>query len=125
MSANLNTKCLSTLSSNSKETILLQIEDDKPHVFTPKLLKWDEITIQEAIALEDAKSASHDKSNQMNDIEKIGEEPDGIVLLRFPSFCEPTNLPGTSPSRKWFLDFHIDRGIPIKKIHKIIGSGHP
>jgi len=115
MSANLNTKCLSTLSSNSKETILLQIEDDKPHVFTPKLLTWDEITIQEAIALEDAKYASHDKSKQMNNIEKSVDEPDGIALLRFHAFREPTNLPGTSSSRKSFFNFHSDRGILIKK----------
>ena len=54
MSTNLNTKILSTSPSNSTEAILLQIEDDKPQVFTPKLLKWDEITILEAIKLEDA-----------------------------------------------------------------------
>ena len=76
MSTNLNTKVLSTLPSNSKETILLQIEDDKPQVFTSKHLKWDEIIIPEAIELEDAQSAFHDKSKQMNDIEQIIEEPD-------------------------------------------------
>jgi len=62
MSANLNTKVLSTLPSNSKETILLQNVDDKPQVFTPKLLKWDEITIPEGIDLEDAQFASIGKS---------------------------------------------------------------
>jgi len=62
MSTNLNTKVLSTLPSNSKETILLQIEDDKPQVFTPKHLKWDEITIPEGIELEDAQFASLGKS---------------------------------------------------------------
>ena len=111
MSANLNAGFLSTLSSKSKETILLQIEDGKPQVFTLKLLWSSEITIQEAIALEDASSASHDKSRQMNDIEKVVEESDGIVLLRLRSFCEPTNLLGTSPSRKSFFDFHSSRGI--------------
>ena len=115
MSTNLNARFLKTLSSNSKETILLQIEDDKPQVFTPKLLKWDEITIAEAIQLEDGRSASHDKSKQMNDIEQIIEEPNGIVLLRFFSFREPTNLSGTSPSRKSFSVFHSDRGIPTKE----------
>jgi len=124
MSTNLNARFLSTLSSNSKETILLQIEDGKPQVFTLKLLWSYEITIQEAIALEDASSASHDKSKHMNDIEKVVEEPDGVVLLRFRSFCEPTNVLGTSPSRKSFFDFHSSRGIP-KKNHKIVGSGHP
>jgi len=37
MSTNLNTKFLSTSPSNSEETILLQIEDDKPQVFAQKL----------------------------------------------------------------------------------------
>ena len=68
MSTNLNTKVLSSLASNLKETILLQIEDDKPQVFTLKLLKWDEIIIPEVVELEDAQSTSHDKSKQMNDI---------------------------------------------------------
>ena len=125
MSTNLKTKFLSTLPSNSKEIISLQIEDGKPQIFTPKLLKWGEITTLEAIELEDAQSASHDKSKQMNDIEQIVEEPDAIVLLRFRSFCGPTNLPGTSPSGKSFSDFHSDRGITAKKKHKIIGSSHP
>jgi len=92
MSANVNNIFLSTLPSNSKETILLQIEDDKPQVFTLKLLKQYEITIPEVIELDDTQSASHDKSKQMNDIEQIIEEPDGTVLLRLCSFHEPTNL---------------------------------
>ena len=49
MSTNLNAKFLSTLPSNLRETILSQIEDDKPQVSTPKLLKWDDITIPKAI----------------------------------------------------------------------------
>jgi len=48
MSTNLFAKLLSTLRSNSRETILLEIEDDKHEVFTPKFLKWEEITISEA-----------------------------------------------------------------------------
>jgi len=77
MSKNINTKFLSTLRSYSKETILLQIEDDKPQVLTPRFLKWDEITIPEAIELEDTQSASHDKSKQMNDVKQIIKELDG------------------------------------------------
>jgi len=53
---------LSTLPSNSKETILLQIEDDKHQVFTLKLLKWDEIKIPEAVELDDAKFTCLGKS---------------------------------------------------------------
>ena len=44
-------KILNPLPSNSQETILLQIEDDKPTVFTPKALKWEEITILDVIEL--------------------------------------------------------------------------
>jgi len=115
MSTNLSTKRLRTLPSNSKETILLLIQGDKPQVFTPTLLKWDEITIPEAIELNDAQSASHDKSKQMNDIEQIIEETDGTVLLRFCSFREPINLAGTSVSRKSFSGCNSDRGIVTKK----------
>jgi len=51
----------------------------------------------------------------MNDIEQIIEKPKGRVLLRFSYFPEPTNLLGTSTSRKSFSDFHSDKGIPVKK----------
>ena len=53
--------------------------------------------------LEDAQFSSHEKSKQMNNIEQIIEELDGIFLLRFRSFHEPTNLPGTSPGENHFL----------------------
>ena len=115
MSTNLSTKVSSTLPWNSKETILLQIEDDKPPVFTPKIIKWKEITIPEAIELEDVQSASDDKSKQMNDIEQIIEETDGVVLFRFCSFREPISLAGTSVSRKSFSGCNSDRGIVTKK----------
>ena len=45
MSIYLNTKFLNPLPSNKKEIVLPRIEDDKPQVFTTKLLKSDEITI--------------------------------------------------------------------------------
>ena len=115
MSTNLNTKRLRTLPSNSKGTILLLIQGDKHQVFTPTLLKWDEITIPEAIELDDAQSASHDKPKQMNDIEQTIGETDGVVLLRFCSLRELINLAGTSVGRKSFSGFHSDRGIVIKK----------
>ena len=111
MSTNLSTKFLRTLPSNSKETLLLQIHGDKPQVFTPKLLKWDGITIPEAIELDDAQSSSYDKSKQMNDIEKIIGETDGVALFRFYSFREPINLAGTSVGRKSFSGYNSDRGI--------------
>jgi len=54
VSTNLNTKFLNPLPSNPKETILVQIEDDKPQVFTPKLFKWVEVATPQSIELEDA-----------------------------------------------------------------------
>ena len=81
--ANLNTKFLNTLPSNTKVTVLLRIEDDKPQVFTQKLLKQHAITIQEAVELEEAQPTSIDKSRQKIDIKQIIEEHFGRVLLRF------------------------------------------
>ena len=52
MSTNLNTRFLNPFHSNSQETILLQIEDEKPTVFTPKLLQWDQITLPYEIELQ-------------------------------------------------------------------------
>ena len=116
MSANLNTKFLNPLPSNTKEIVLLHIEDDKPQVFSPKLHKWDDITILEAIELKDAQATSIDKSRQMNDIKQIIEEPDGQVLSRFHSFRDSTNLPRTSASMKLFFDFHSKRSIPLEEL---------
>ena len=100
MCANLNTKFLNTLTLNTKVIVLLPIEDDKPQVFTPKLLKWDAITIPEAIDLEEAQPTSIGKSRQKIDIEQIIEEHFGRVLLRFCSFHEPTNPTGASTTLK-------------------------
>ena len=58
MSTNLNTRFLNPLPSNSQETILLQIEDEKPTVFTPKLLKWDEITLPDEFELQEPQPSS-------------------------------------------------------------------
>ena len=100
MCANLNTKFLNTLPLNTKVTVLLQIEDHKPQVFTPKPLKRDAITIPEAIELEEAQPTSIDKSKQNIDIEQIIEEHFGRVLLRFYSFREPTDRPVASTTMK-------------------------
>ena len=69
MSTNHNTKFLNPLPSNSIETKLLQTEDNKHQVFTPKLPKCEEITILEVIELEDTQLASEEKAKQMIDIE--------------------------------------------------------
>ena len=53
MFTNLNTRFLNPLPSNSQETIFLQIDDEKSFVFTPKLLKWDEITLPDELELQE------------------------------------------------------------------------
>ena len=83
MCTTLNTKFLNTLPLNREVIVLLQIEDVKPQVFTPKLLKWDEITIPEAIELEEGQPTSIEKTRQKIDIGQILGEHFGRVLLRF------------------------------------------
>jgi len=51
MSTNLNPRYLSPLPSNSQETASLQIEDENPTVFTPKLLKWEEISLPNVLEI--------------------------------------------------------------------------
>jgi len=109
MSSNLNTRFLNPLPSNSQETILLQIEDDKPTVFTPKALKWDEITIPDVIELKE----SHLPAQiERRDIEQIIEEPDGKVVLKFRSLSVREESSRSSPSnyRRSFSEISAQTG---------------
>jgi len=103
MSSNLNTRFLNPLHSNSQETIFLQIKDDKPTVFTPKALKWDEITIPDVIELQEPQ---HSAQIERRDIDQIIEEPDGWVILKFRSlsYREDISLPGPSNYRRSFSE---------------------
>jgi len=74
MSTNLNTRFLDALPSNSQETVLLQIEDEKSTVFTPKLLKWDEITIPDELELQEPQQFSQ---IERREIDQIIEDPEG------------------------------------------------
>ena len=109
MSSNLNTRFLNPLPSNSQETILLQTEDDKPTVFTPKALKWDEITISDVIELQETQ---HSAQIERRDIDQIIEEPDGRVILKFRSLssCEDPSLPGPSNYRRSFSECSSQTG---------------
>ena len=104
MSTNLNTRFLNPLPSNSQETILLQIEDEKPTVFTPKLLKWDEITLPDEIELQEPQQPVQ---IERQGIEQIVEEPDGRVILKFRSrsIREEPSTPGPSNFRRSFSEF--------------------
>ena len=109
MSSNLNTRFLNPPPSNSQETILLQIEDDKPTVFTPKALKWDEITIPDVIELHEPQSTAQ---IERRDIEQIIKEPDGKVVLKFRSlsFREDPSQPGPSNYRRSFSNISSQTG---------------
>ena len=124
MCANLNTKFLNSLPSNTKVTVLLRIEDDKPQVFTQKLLKQHAITIPEAVELEEAQPTSIDKSRQKIDIKQIIEEHFGRVLLRFGHFVNlqiPLELP---PLRNNF-SISTQKEVSLQKNHKKASSGRP
>jgi len=109
MSSNLNTRFLNPLPSNSQETILLQIEDDKPTVFTPKALKWDEITIPDMIELQEPQ---HTTQIERCDIDQIIEEPDGRVILKFRSLSsrEDPSYSGPSNYRRSFSECSSQTG---------------
>jgi len=54
MTSNLNARFLNPLPINTDETVLLIIDSENFIVFTPKCLKWEEITLPDEIKLEDA-----------------------------------------------------------------------
>ena len=103
MSSNLNTRFLNPLPSNSQETILLQIEDDKPIVFTLKALRRNQISILDVIELQEPQNTSQ---IERRDIDQIIEEPDGLVILKFRSLSrrEDPSLPGPSNYCRSFSD---------------------
>jgi len=82
MSTNLDPQYLSPLASNSEETVLLRIEDDKPTVFTPKLLKWEENSLPDELEIPNCVPQAQ---IEKRDVDQIVEEPDGRVILRFRS----------------------------------------
>ena len=104
MSTNLNTRFLNPLPSNTQEKILLQIDDEKPTVFTPKLLKWDEITLLDELKLQEPQQPAQ---IERRDIDQIIEEPDGRVILKFQSASirEDPFTPGPSNYIRSFSDF--------------------
>jgi len=87
----------------------LQIEDDKPTVFTPKALKWEEITIPDVIELHEPQSSAQ---IERRDIDQIIEEPDGRPILKFRSLStrEDPSQPGPSNYRRSFCDFSSQSG---------------
>ena len=100
MSTNLNPRYLSPLTLNSQKIILLQIEDDKPTVFTQKLLKWEEITLPDELEIPNCVPRAR---IERRDIDQIVEEPDIRVILRFSkSIHEDISIPESSNYHRYF-----------------------
>ncbi|KAI5658800.1 hypothetical protein M9H77_27593 [Catharanthus roseus] len=75
------------------ETVLLHIEAEQSKIFTPKRLKWHEITIPEEFQIENAQLPPH---LEKTEISQIIEEPNGNILIRFNSMREwgsSSNIP--------------------------------
>jgi len=104
MSTYLNPRYLSPLLSNSREIILLQIEDDKPTVFTPTLLKWEENSLPDELEISNCVPPAQ---IERRDIDQIVEEPDGRVILRFrsKSIREDISILESSNYRRSFSDY--------------------
>lgn len=86
MSSNLNPKFSNPFPLTREEIVLLQIDVEKPTTFTPKRLKWSEITIPSEFVIENPQPP---RNIMRNEVEQIIEEPDGRVLLKFGFFREP------------------------------------
>ncbi|KAI5681992.1 hypothetical protein M9H77_03220 [Catharanthus roseus] len=82
------------------ETVLLHIEAEQSKTFTPKRLKWHEITIPDEFQIENPHPFP---DIERNEISQIIEEPNGNVLIRFNSMREQgsTSIP-MEPSRHSF-----------------------
>ena len=104
MSTNLNTRFFNPLPSNSQETILLQIDDEKPTAFTPKQLKWNEITLPDELELQEPQQFSQ---IERREIDQIIEDLEGRVILKFwsGSICEEPASPCPSNFRRSFSEF--------------------
>jgi len=104
MTTNLNPCYLSPLPSNSQEIVLLQIEDDKPTVFTPKLLKWEQISHPNALEIPNCVPPAQ---VERRDIDQIVEEPSGRVILQFrsKSIREDISIPESSNYRRSVYDY--------------------
>ena len=88
---------------------LIENKHDKPTVFTPKALKWDEIIIADVIELQEPQ---HSAQIERRDIDQIIEEPDGRAILKFRSLSsrEDPSLPGPSNYRRSFSECSSQTG---------------
>jgi len=118
LSSQLNPKCL--LKPTLDETMLLKAESDNITTFTPKLLKWNEITIPKEFITQNTRPP---KNIAQKNIQQIIEETNGRGLIRFNSSkerslssksLENSELPRTSystPCRSTSYDYSKDNQV--------------
>ncbi|KAI5652975.1 hypothetical protein M9H77_30162 [Catharanthus roseus] len=80
------------------ETVLLHIEAEQSKTFTPKRLKWHEITIPDEFQIDNP----HPLHKERNEVSQIIEEPDGNVLIRFTSMRKHASSSTIQPGRHSF-----------------------
>ncbi|KAI5649343.1 hypothetical protein M9H77_35348 [Catharanthus roseus] len=108
------------------ETVLLHIEAEQSKTFTPKRLKWHEITIPEEFQIENAQAPPH---IERTEISQIIEETNGNILIRFNSMREQGSCSHSpEPSRYSFaeslstfqmpLPIHVHHTAPIPEVSK-------
>ena len=97
---------LSPLPSNSQQIVLLQIKDGKPIVFTPKLLKWDQISLPDELEIPNSVPPAQ---IERRDIDQIMKDPDGRVILPFQSrsIREDSFIPKSSTYRRSFFEYSL------------------
>ncbi|CDY53569.1 BnaA09g53980D [Brassica napus] len=81
-----NSRCL--LQDDKGETTILAVhsKDTPTATYTPKQLKWDEITIPDQWKIEITQPP---RNFEQKNISKIIEQKDGNILLRFESYRDP------------------------------------
>ncbi|KAI5677859.1 hypothetical protein M9H77_08809 [Catharanthus roseus] len=92
------------------ETVLLHIEAEQSKTFTPKRLKWHEITIPDEFQIENPHPFPH---IERNEISQIIEEPNGNVLIRFNSVREQ-EFGSTIPIDLVAIHLHIPEDVPLQ-----------
>ncbi|KAI5659553.1 hypothetical protein M9H77_28346 [Catharanthus roseus] len=109
------------------ETVLLHIEAEQSKTFTPKRLKWHEISIPKEFQIENTQAPPH---IERTEISQIIEETNGNILIRFNSMREQgscSHYPTPpEPSRYSFaeslstfqmpLPIHVHHTAPIPEV---------
>ena len=108
-----NPRCL--LQDDKGETTILAVhsKDTPTATYTPRQLKWDEITIPDQWKIEITQPP---RNFEQKNISKIIEQKDGKILLRFGSYKDP--LPPRISSYHSRASFSEYRTVNLVQIQK-------